>query len=356
MIRRRPLSSLAVCRGPSGLLRFLNLLAVRCRPLSSFAVRRGLSGLLSVCRRPLIYGPRAVRCRLLVLLALLCWAAVLPASAAKPCRRGYLPVPQGRLYYECFGEGEPLVFVHGHSLDRRMWREQVARFADRYRVIVYDARGYGRSSAQREGELFTHADDLVALLDGLGIERAHVVGLSMGGFITGDLVAMYPERLLSATLSSGHIRSTPSVNEPMTADEIAAKERSIAAVRRQGVRRMKREWHERLMSTGGSERERMRRPLWRMIRSWSAWQPLHHEVHCYYAREAMSRLQETQPALPVLFLEGREPDREPPAAPAMMRFLPASRLVVIEDCGHMLNMERPEAYNEALAAFLSSLE
>ena len=289
------------------------------------------------------------------LLALLCWAVVLPAVAAKPRQRGYLPVPEGRLYYESYGEGEPLVFVHGHSLDRRMWREQVAHFADRYRVIIYDARGYGRSSAQREGFLFTHADDLVALLDGLGIEQAHVVGLSMGGFITGDLVAMYPERLLSATLSSGHIRSTPSVHEPMTTDEIAAKEQAIAALRQQGVRRMKREWHAKLMATGGAERERMRQPLWRMIRRWSAWQPLHHEVHCYYAREAMRRLQERRPAVPVLFLDGHEPGKGRPAEPTMMRYLPDSRQVVIDDCGHMLNMERPEAYNEALEAFLQQV-
>lgn len=293
---------------------------------------------------------QALRAALLLLLAASC-----PTVWGQPAKRGYVPVREGRLYYEERGSGEPLVFVHGHSLDRRMWREQVARFADRYRVIVYDARGYGRSSAQREGFLFTHADDLTALLDGLGIERAHVVGLSMGGFITGDLVAMYPERLLSATLSSGRIRSTPSVNEPMTEAEYAAKEASIAAVRKQGVRRMKRAWHEQLMRTGGSQREWMRRPLWRMIRRWTAWQPLHHEVHCYYAREAMRVLAERRPEVPTLFLDGHEPGKERPGDPAMMRFLPAARRVVIDDCGHMLNMERPEAYNEALEDFLTGL-
>lgn len=286
---------------------------------------------------------------------LLLFATVVSAAAAQPSKRGYIPVREGRLYYEEQGSGEPLVFVHGHSLDRRMWREQVARFADRYRVIVYDARGYGRSSAQREGFLFTHADDLVALLDGLGIERAHVVGLSMGGFITGDLLAMYPRRLLSATLSSGHIRSTPSVNEPMTDAEYAAKEEAIAALRKQGVRRMKRAWHARLMDTGGAQRERMRRPLWRMIRRWTAWQPLHHEVHCYYAREAMRVLAERRPAVPTLFLEGHEPGKARPGEPTMMRYLPDSRLTVIADCGHMLNMERPGEYGDALEAFLREL-
>ena len=296
-----------------------------------------------------------MKCRILFLLLLCGWMPLAAAAASAPDERGFVAVPGGRLYYECYGAGEPLLFVHGHSLDRRMWREQIDAFAGRYRVIVYDARGYGRSSAQREEFLFTHADDLVALLDALGIEKAHVAGLSMGGFIVGDLLAMYPERLRSATLSSGHIRSTPSVNEPMTPDEIAAKEASIAAVRRQGVRRMKRDWHARLMASGGSQRERMRRPLWRMIRRWSAWQPLHHEVHCYYAREAMQRLRERQPAVPTLFLEGASPAGGTPQPHAMAAFLPDSRFVVLPDCGHMLNMEQPAAYNEALAAFLDSL-
>lgn len=302
-----------------------------------------------------MYRNRFCRALLCVLFCVLMFCRGAAAAARTP-KRGYVAVPEGRLYYEEQGSGEPLVFVHGHSLDRRMWREQVARFADRYRVIVYDARGYGRSSAQREGLLFTHADDLVALLDGLGIDRAHVVGLSMGGFITGDLLAIYPGRLLSATLSSGHIRSTPSVHEPMTDAEYAAKEEAIASWRKQGVRRMKRAWHEQLMRTGGSQRERMRRPLWRMIRRWTAWQPLHHEVHCYYAREAAAVLAERRPTVPTLFLEGHEPGKARPGEPAMMRHLPDSRLTVIDDCGHMLNMERPEEYGAALEAFLEGLK
>lgn len=296
------------------------------------------------------------RILLLLLCGLLPAETLLAAPKPRPHERGYVVVPEGRLYYQSYGAGEPLIFVHGHSLDRRMWDEQIAPFAENYRVIVYDARGYGRSSAQREGFLFTHADDLVALMDRLGIEKAHVVGLSMGGFITGDMVAMYPERLRSATLASGHIRSTPSVNEPMTADEIAAKEAAIAALRRQGVGRMKREWHAKLLASGGSRRERMRRPLWRMIRRWSAWQPLHHEVHCYYAREAMQRLRERQPAVPTLFVEGGSPSNGTPRLPAMAAYLPDSRFIVLEDCGHMLNMEQPEAFNAALAAFLAELK
>lgn len=133
---------------------------------------------------------------------LLTWMGVL-LSGEVVARGGYVAVPEGRLYYEEQGAGTPLIFVHGHSLDRRMWREQVEAFKAHYRVIVYDARGYGRSSKQREDLRFTHCDDLVALMDALQIPKAHVVGLSMGGFIAGDLLAMYPERLLSVVLAEG---------------------------------------------------------------------------------------------------------------------------------------------------------
>lgn len=279
-------------------------------------------------------------------------AMINPFSAAAADERGVVEVNGARLYYEATGEGEPLVFVHGHSLDRRMWREQVAFFKNHFRVIVYDARGYGRSSKQREGELFTHADDFVALLDRLALERVHAVGLSMGGFIVGDVVAMYPERLLSATLAEGVIRSTPSVNEPMTVEEIAKKNEAIAALKKKGMRRYKKEWFATLMK-GGSEVERIRRPLWRMLRSWDCWQPLHHEVHCYYAREAMQVLQRKQPAVPCLYINGHRPEKpEPPRPPRMMQFTPNSRYEVIEDCGHMCNMERPLVFNQKVLDFL----
>ena len=82
-------------------------------------------------------------------------------------KSGYMKVPEGSLYYEEAGTGEPLIFIHGHSLDRRMWNEQFFKFAKHYRAIRYDLRGYGISSKQTEDFQFTHAEDLVALMDAL---------------------------------------------------------------------------------------------------------------------------------------------------------------------------------------------
>ena len=97
-------------------------------------------------------------------------------------KQGRINVGNGSLYYEEAGQGEPIIFVHGHSLDHRMWDEQFLVFAKKYHVIRYDLRGYGISSSQTEDYQFMHVEDLVTLMDSLHIKKAHIVGLSLGGF------------------------------------------------------------------------------------------------------------------------------------------------------------------------------
>ena len=289
--------------------------------------------------------------KLFRLIALFLFLIIALPTQAKSREKGWVALPDATLYYEACGEGEPLIFVHGHSLDRRMWRKQVEYFKEYYRVICYDARGYGRSSKQREEELFTHADDLIALMDALKIARAHLVGLSMGGFIVGDLVAMYPERLLTATMAEGVIRSTPSVHEPMTEAEIAQKQASIDAIHAKGVRTYKQEWIASLLR-GGSRVKEMRRPLRRIVMDWDGWQATHHEVHCYYAREATEVLKTKRPTLPCLYIRAQRPNEAVRNAPSMILHTPNGEFVRIEDSGHMVNMEQPERFNEVVWEFL----
>ena len=256
------------------------------------------------------------------------------------------------IYYNVCGQGEPLILLHGHSLDRRMWDEQLPALSPYFRVYCLDLRGYGLSSPQQEGEAFVHADDVIAFMNRLHLEKAHIVGLSMGSFIAGDLLAIYPERLLSCTLASGGIRNTPGPSEPMDSIESAKRDREIAALLEKGISQYKAEWIEALIASGGTERERMREPLTRMVNEWSAWQPLHKEARCYYAREAWDSLKVRRPDVPTLFLKGgNEGDKPNP----MMQWLPNSRQVVIPNCGHMLNMDQPEAFNQALLQFLLPL-
>lgn len=292
-----------------------------------------------------------------MLAALLAALAAL-AACGPAVRSGTVETPDGaELYYEECGEGTPVVLLHGHSLDARMWDEQFSAFAQAgHRVVRFDFRGYGRSSGQSETQQFTHAGDAVAVMDALGIGRAHLVGLSMGGFVGADMLGAYPERLLSATLASGNIRRSPGPSTPMDSLESARRDAEIAALRARGVDSMKREWFEGLMRSAGSQRERMREPLWRMIEEWSAWQPLHKEVRVIIGLDAWARIKELRPDVPVLLVEGRSEHNRFNPSPEILQYLPRGRMVVIDDCGHMLSMERPGEFNSEVLDFIGAVD
>lgn len=272
-------------------------------------------------------------------------------------RKGYIPVSAGaRIYYEERGEGTPLILLHGHSLDTRMWNKQFKAFSRRWRVVRFDFRGYGRSSEQREDVQFTHLADLLTVMDSLHIGKAYVVGLSMGAFVASDMLAMAPERMLGCVLASGGLKTYKGPSQPMDSVEKAKRDIEIAALKAKGVDRMKQEWLDALVGSGGTRRETMRRPLKKMIAKWPAWQPLHYEPRVMVAGDAVERFKSQCTRVPVLFLVGgAELKGRQPSRPWMMQYLPESRLQVVHDAGHMMNMEQPEAFNEAVTEFIGSL-
>jgi 3-oxoadipate enol-lactonase len=97
------------------------------------------------------------------------------------------------LYYEVAGAGHPFVLVHGHLLDRRSWDDQFAVFAQHYRVIRYDQRGFGDSGLITPGEVYSDRQDLYELLTFLGIESAYLMGVSGGGALAIDFTLEHPE-------------------------------------------------------------------------------------------------------------------------------------------------------------------
>ena len=288
---------------------------------------------------------------------ILCMLAVL--TACQTTRQGYVAVSGGgQVYYEERGHGgQPIVLLHGHSLDRRMWDDQFPAFARQHRVIRMDFRGYGLSSDQSETYQFTHMDDVLALMDSLGIAKAHVVGLSMGAFVAGDLLALHPERLCSCVLASGGIRNSPGPSEPMDSAESARRDSEIAALKQKGIDVYKREWLEVLMASGGSARERMRQPLWQMVSDWQAWQPLHKEVRLFYGKEAWQVMrQRGQTTVPTLLIRGANEVKDPTQLPGEAAYLTDYRFEVVPDCGHMLNMDQPRAFNRLVLDFINAHE
>ncbi|MCS0628170.1 class A beta-lactamase-related serine hydrolase [Telluria mixta] len=264
-------------------------------------------------------------------------------------KRALVPVDGGKLYYEDSGSGAPVIFLHGHSFDRRQWQPQVEALERGHRVIRYDLRGYGRSSAPQEDAAFLHADDLRQFMDALGIRRAHLVGLSLGGFVVTDFIGLYPDRALSATMAGGDLFDVPGPDEPWTAEALARRRADIAALKAAGVAPFKRRWLEDLVGHGGSGREALRQPLWRMIDEWRAWQPLHVEPRLLLGRAAPGRLADARPSMPVLIVRG---DLEKIDL-AIKAWLPQAEVVVIPDCGHVSNLEQPATFTATLRRFLA---
>lgn len=147
---------------------------------------------------PLVFG---VICTL--------WAACAPRTAsvwgsaaadALSADTGRVAVEGGTLYYEARGSGPPVVLLHAGGMDHTMWDPQAAPLARAFRVVRYDARGHGRSTAPMGP--FSTVEDLRLLLDHLGVQRTHLVGISMGAGVAFGFARTHPERVSRLVLVS----------------------------------------------------------------------------------------------------------------------------------------------------------
>ncbi|HLJ33581.1 MAG TPA: alpha/beta hydrolase, partial [Ktedonobacteraceae bacterium] len=116
-------------------------------------------------------------------------------SNTEQVQKGFAEVNGTTLYYEVAGAGHPFVLEHGHLLDRRSWDDQFAVFAQHYRVIRYDQRGFGDSGLITQGEPYSDRQDLYALMQFLGIASAYLMGVSGGGSLAIDFTLEHPERV-----------------------------------------------------------------------------------------------------------------------------------------------------------------
>src|SRR5688572_2761111 len=139
-----------------------------------------------------------------------------------------------KLHYEESGAGTPIVFVHEFGGDLRSWEPQVRYFSRRHRCIAFNARGYPPSDVPEDFERYSQdrsRDDILSVLDGLGIERAHIVGLSMGAFATLHFGLAYGKRALSITVAGGGYGSHPAQYRQFQEDS----KNNAEVIRRQGM-------------------------------------------------------------------------------------------------------------------------
>src|SRR5256714_7206201 len=130
-----------------------------------------------------------------------------------------------KLYYEETGKGTPIVFIHEFAGDYRSWEQQVRYIARYYRCITVNARGYPTSDVPMDGEKYSQErarDDICAVLDGLKIDKAHIVGLSMGGFATLHFGFTYPDRARSLVVAGCGYGAEPDKRAQFAAEAEAA--------------------------------------------------------------------------------------------------------------------------------------
>ena len=133
-----------------------------------------------------------------------------------------------RLYYEDTGSGVPIVFIHEFGGDYRSWEPQVRFFARRYRCLTYNARGFPPSEVPPDVVDYTYvhaADDIAAVIDAAGVENAHVVGLSMGGFATLHFGLRHPAKARSLMIGGVSYGARKDTRQQFEADTIAFAER-----------------------------------------------------------------------------------------------------------------------------------
>jgi pimeloyl-ACP methyl ester carboxylesterase len=263
-----------------------------------------------------------------------------------------------RLYYEETGSGAPIVFVHEYAADHREWELQLRHFSRGYRCIAYAARGYPPSDVPEDPKLYGQdhsADDIAAVMDHLGLARAHVVGLSMGAFAALRFGLRHPQRasaLVLAGVGSGsdlaqldHWRRDQAVRAERLLKEGwagLADETGHSPTRIQLKKKSPRAWEEfmahlRAHSAKGSA----------LTARWyqGARDPVYHWE---------AQLRELR--VPTLIAVGDEdaPCVEPSVF--LKRTLPNAGLWVCPNTGHAINLEEPDDFNREVAAFLAAVE
>jgi pimeloyl-ACP methyl ester carboxylesterase len=262
------------------------------------------------------------------------------------------------LYYEETGSGIPVVFVHEFAGDYRSWEPQMRHFGQRYRAITYNARGYPPSDVPPAPASYSQhraADDIAALLDHLKIAKAHIVGLSMGGFATLHFGFRHAARALSLTIGGCGYGAEQNEREKFRheADTIAAflEREGMAAFAEKYAYGPTRVQFENKDPRGFAEFKAM-------LAEHSALGSANTQRGVQRERPSLYDLVAEMKALtvPTLVINGDED--WPCLAPGilMKQSIPSAAWAVMPNCGHAINIEDPDEFNRLVGAFLAQVD
>ncbi len=269
------------------------------------------------------------------------------AAGARPAGRvtAVLERPGARLVYEVTGDGPAVVLIHGFGLDMRMWDPQVEPLAARFRLVRYDCRGFGASGPFDPAVPYTHADDLVALLDHLGIGDAVLAGLSFGGRVALQTVLADPARVRGLALLDAVLDGVP-----WDPDSARALDEVTRQVQAGGVLAGRAAWLAHPLFAAARQRPDLAGKLAAMVAGYPGQHWLGQDSHLQ-TRPPIDVLEGV--IAPVLVAVG---ERDVPGfremSAVLARRIPGAEYRVVTDAGHMINMEQPAAVSELLTRFV----
>lgn len=261
-----------------------------------------------------------------------------------PLTTGMAEVNRTKLYYEMMGEGHPLVLIHGGLLDCRMWDGQFKKYAESYQVIRYDIRGYGKSALPK-GK-YSHVKDLLALIEFLRVDQAHIIGLSLGGTIAIDFALDYPERVSSLILASTAPIGLRSQDDKLTQKTLTIYE----AARNNKFDEAVEMWldHPVFVTIQPRARNKIRQMILDNLKSWI----LPQDNMVWSTPPAAERLSRVKASSLILIGDRDVPDIRD-AADFLENKIGVAIKMVIAGAGHHINIEKPRQFNNIVLDFLS---
>lgn len=246
-------------------------------------------------------------------------------------------------YLEHGAGGTPLVLLHGVGSDKSVWRPQLEHFGGKRRTIAFDYPGYGESAFRAGADRNAFAHAILHAMDELEVEEAHVCGLSLGGVVAIAMHAAAPERCRSLILADSFA---------VHPEGRAIYERSVAASREQGMRRLAESRVSALVAAGASDTLRVE-----LVETMARIDPEAYALGAAAVWLADQRGRARAIACPTLVLCGSDDRITPPElSEALKDAVPGACLVEIAGAGHLSNAEQPAIFNRVLDAFLADVE
>jgi pimeloyl-ACP methyl ester carboxylesterase len=249
-----------------------------------------------------------------------------------------------QVYYEKHGKGEPLLLIHGLGSSTQDWELQIPYLAAHYQVIVFDLRGHGKTDKPNHPYTVSEfANDTLALIKALSLEKVHVVGHSLGGMIAFQLALDHPEYVKTLTI----INSAPAVIFPGIKAQVLFYLRGVS-VRLFGMKHLSHNLSKMLFPKPEQENLRLL-----FVQRWLENDPQAYinSLHAFKNWSVMHKLSEIK--CPTLIITADNDYTPVSFKEFYARLIPGSKVVIIQDSRHISTIDQSEAVNKALAAFLT---